>query len=194
MRGPVLSCRRPGALVITLALFLAVEGAVIIVPRAGAIGPVPAPSASPTPPSSDASPAPASPAPSPAAPASARPKPHPCSADVKSELTTVIDAQLAAFRADDYAKAFTFAAGPIKTMFTQPEFEAMVRKAYPVIAHSTSVDYGMAFDTGEEAVIYVRVQNTDTKGDAQYQYLLKKEDGAWKIGGVSEVKPEGLSV
>ena len=52
----------------------------------------------------------------------------------------------------------------------------------------------MAFDTGEEAVIYVRVQNTATKTDAQYQYLLRKEHGAWKINGVAEVKAGGLSV
>ena len=135
------------------------------------------------------------PAPAPtAAPEPSRPKPHPCTADVKSELTNVIDAQLAAFRADDYAKAYTFAAVEIKDMFTPADFEGMVRKSYPVIARSTSVDYGMAFDTGEEAVIYVRVQNTDAKADGQFQYMLKKENGAWKIGGVVEVKPEGLSV
>ena len=128
------------------------------------------------------------------APELAPAKPHPCTADVKSELTAVIDAQLAAFRADDYAKAYTFAATGIKDLFTQADFEGMVRKSYPVIAHSTSVDYGMAFDTGEEAVIYVRVQNTGTRADGQFQYMLKKENGAWKIGGVAEVKPEGLSV
>ena len=128
------------------------------------------------------------------APEPVRPKPHPCTAEVKSELTTVIDAQLTAFRADDYAKAYTFAAAEIKDMFTREDFEGMVRKSYPVIAHSTSVDYGMAFDTGEEAVIYVHVQNTGTKADGQFQYMLKKENGAWKISGVVEVKAEGLSV
>ena len=135
-----------------------------------------------------------SPAPPTVVPEPAHPKPHPCTADVKSELTNVIDAQLAAFRTDDYAKAYTFAATEIKGMFTQEDFEGMVRKSYPVIAHSTSVDYGMAFDTGEEAVIYVHVQNTGTKADGQFQYMLKKENGAWKISGVVEVKPEGLSV
>ena len=128
------------------------------------------------------------PAPPTVVPEPVHPKPHPCTADVKSELTDVIDAQLAAFRADDYAKAYTFAAAEIKGMFTPEDFEGMVRKSYPVIAHSTSVDYGMAFDTGEEAVIYVHVQNTGTKADGQYQYMLKKENGAWKIGGVVEVK------
>ncbi len=173
MRGPVPFCRRQRGLIVAVALSLLVSGPAW---PARAI---------------TTAPAPAAPEGSPAAPAPS--KPHPSSADVKSELTTVIDAQLAAFRADDYAKAFTFAASGIKEMFTPADFEGMVRKTYPVIAHSTSVDYGMAFDTGEDAVIYVRVQNTEKKSDAQYQYLLKKEDGAWKIGGVSEVKAEGLS-
>ena len=37
------------------------------------------------------------------------------------------------------------------------------------------------------------VESADGKR-TQYQYLLKKEDGAWKINGVSELKPEGMSV
>ena len=69
----------------------------------------------------------------------------------------------------------------------------MVRSAYPIIAHSSATDYGLAFDTGEEAVINVRVSNAANKS-AEYQYLLKKEGGHWKIGGVSELKPQGLSV
>lgn len=134
-----------------------------------------------------------SPAPT-ATPDPARPKAHPTSADVKSELTGVIDAQLAAFRANDFPKAYTFAATGIREMFTQAEFESMVRKSYGAIVHSTDVDYGMSFDTGEDAVIYVRVIDTATKTEGQYQYLLKKENGTWKIGGVSAIKSDGLSV
>ncbi len=122
------------------------------------------------------------------------PKPHASTPEVKTELTSVIDAQLAAFRAEDYAKAYTFAAAGIKDMFTQADFEAMVRKSYPVIARSSGADYGMAFDTGEDAVIYVHVQNASTHAEGQFQYLLKRENGVWKIGGVAEVKQEGLSV
>ena len=137
-----------------------------------------------------------SPTPSPAVtPGDAAPaaSPRPSSDAVKKELTDTIDAQLAAFRANDYSKAYTFAATEIKGMFGAPEFEKMVRSAYPVIAHSTAADYGIAFDTGEEAVINVRISNAEIKG-TEYQYLLKKEDGHWKISGVAEIKPQGLSV
>ena len=118
---------------------------------------------------------------------------HPASESVKKELTTVIEAQLTAFRANDYTKAFSFASTNIQGMFAPEDFEKMVKAAYPVIAHSTSANYGMAFDTGVEGVINVRVQNAD-KQEVEYQYLLKKEDGGWKINGVTEVKPDGLSV
>ena len=112
---------------------------------------------------------------------------------MKQELTAVIDAQLAAFRANDYPKAYTFAAESIQGMFSRERFEEMVRTAYPAIAGSAKAEYGLAFDTGEEAVINVTVENADGQR-AQYQYLLKKEDGAWRINGVSEVKSEGLSI
>ena len=137
--------------------------------------------------------------PIPAPAATATPSPgqatgaHAATESVKKELTTVIDGQLAAFRANDYAKAFSFASAGIQSMFAPEDFEKMVKAAYPVIAHSVSSEYGVMFDTGEEAVVNVRVQDADKK-NVEYQYLLKKESGTWKINGVSEVKAEGLSV
>ena len=130
-------------------------------------------------------------------PAAASPTPatgaHAPTEPVKKELTAVVDGQLAAFRANDYAKAFSFASAGIQSMFAPEDFEKMVKTAYPVIAHSVSSEYGVMFDTGEEAVVNVRVQDGDKKS-VEYQYLLKKESGTWKINGVSEVKAEGLSV
>lgn len=119
--------------------------------------------------------------------------PHPSSEAVKKELAAVIDAQLAAFRANDFEKAYGFAASAIKDLFAADAFEKMVRTAYPVIAHSSTADYGMTFDTGEEAVVNVRISNAEKKS-VEYQYLLKKEDGQWRIGGVAEVRAQGLSV
>ena len=118
---------------------------------------------------------------------------HVSSEPVKQELTAVIDGQLAAFRAGDYPKAYTFAAGGIKEMFPVENFEMMVKTAYPLIAGSAKAEYGLAFDTGEDAVVNVTVE--DAKGQrAQYQYTLSKEKGVWKITGVVEQKPEGTTV
>ena len=139
----------------------------------------------------------ATPPPTPALAATPTPQPttgaHPPTEPVKKELTAVIDGQLAAFRANDYPKAFSYASAGIQGMFAPDDFEKMVKAAYPVIAHSVASEYGVMFDTGEEAVVNVRVQDADKKS-VEYQYLLKKESGSWKINGVSEVKAEGLSV
>ena len=125
--------------------------------------------------------------------ASAPAKPTPSSEALKKEFTDTIEGQLAAFRAGDYAKAYTYAATPIKGMFTAEVFEKMVKSAYPVIANSRTVEFGLAFDVDDEAVISVRVENPE-KVSVLYQYMLRREDGKWKINGVSEVKPTGLSV
>jgi ABC-type transporter MlaC component len=118
---------------------------------------------------------------------------RPSAENVKKELTSVIDAQLAAFRAGNYARAYTFATNEIRQIFPLIAFETMVKDGYPVIANSKNATYGLAFDTGSEAVINVRVEDGDKKS-VEYQYVLKKEAGGWKISGVHEVKPDGLKV
>lgn len=118
---------------------------------------------------------------------------HVSAEPLKHELTAVIDAQLAAFRAGDYSKAYTFAAGGIKEMFPVESFETMVKTGYPLIAGSAKAEYGLAFDTGEDAVVNVTIENAQGQR-AQYQYTLSKENGTWKITGVGELKSEGLSV
>ena len=125
---------------------------------------------------------------------SAVPTPHPSIDAVKAELTAVIDAQLAAFRADDYSRAYTFAAAGIRAQFPAADFEKMVRTAYPRIARSASADYGLALDNGDEPAVAVRVTGADPgAGSAEYLYTLTREqDGAWKITGVSEIKPGGV--
>ena len=109
---------------------------------------------------------------------------------MKKELARVIEGQLAAFRADDYRQAYTFAAAGIKTMFGPEQFETMVKMAYPVIAHSASAEYGLTLDSGEEAVVNVRIVGASDGQVVDYLYTLGKEDGAWKITGVSELKRE----
>lgn len=119
-------------------------------------------------------------------------QPHRSSDAVKKAISAVIESQLAAFRTDDYAKAYTFAAEEIQKMFTLAQFETMVKGGYPVIAHSTTAQFGITIDTGDEAVVTVRVQN-DSK-TVTYQYHMTRQKGVWRIGGVSEVESSGLTV
>ena len=120
-------------------------------------------------------------------------QPHRSSEAVKKAISAVIESQLAAFRAEDYAKAYTFAAEEIRGMFSLAQFEAMVKGGYPIIAHSSSAEFGIAIDTGDEAVVTVKVQNADGKA-VSYQYHMTRQKGVWRIGGVSEVESKGLTV
>lgn len=118
---------------------------------------------------------------------------HPSKPAVKTELTEVITAQLAAFRANDYPKAYTFASSEIRDLFPLAEFETMVRNGFPVIAQSSTAAFGLALDAGDEAVVTVRVEGK-TKNSVAYQYHLKKEAGHWRIAAVTEVKDEALVI
>ena len=124
----------------------------------------------------------------------ARPtEPTPSTEAMKKELAKVIEAQLAAFRAEDYTRAYTFAAAGIKDMVNAVEFERMVKAGYPVIAHSASAEYGLTLDSGEEAVVNVRVISAADGQAVDYLYTLGKEEGGWKITGVSELRREPSS-
>lgn len=115
---------------------------------------------------------------------------HVSSGSVRNEVTSVIEEQLAAFRSGDYQKAHTFAVSEMRDALGVVEFEAMVRLGYPVIANSRSAAFGLALDTGDEAVITVRVQ--DEGGDSiAYQYHLRKEAGGWRIAGVTKLNDKG---
>ena len=121
----------------------------------------------------------------------ARPtEPTPSTEAMKKELAKVIENQLTAFRAEDYTHAYTFAAAGIKQMVNPSDFERMVKTAYPAIAHSASAEYGLTLDSGEEAVVNVRVVSATDGQAVDYLYTLGKEDGAWKITGVSELRRE----
>jgi hypothetical protein len=111
----------------------------------------------------------------------------------KDALHAVIDAQLAAFRKDDYAGAFVFADNAIKNQFSLENFERMVRTSFPAIAHSTSAKCGLSFDNGDEAVVNVRVFSVGRE-PVDYQYTLRRDGEAWRITGVTLLKDQTTEV
>ncbi len=119
---------------------------------------------------------------------------HESSDATKKEISQVIETQLAAFRSNDFAKGFTFASRDLQTVYSAADFEAMVRKSYPAIARSASADFGATLDTGDEAMIDVRVRGAAGVASGDFRYRLRKEDDQWRITGVLEIKPNGLTV
>lgn len=109
----------------------------------------------------------------------------PSTAPRKEKIHAVIRQQLEALRRGDFTAAYKFAAPGIKEQFPVAEFEAMVRKGYPVIAASTEAIFGITLDDGERAVVSVRVIGKE-KQSGTFQYLLELSGGEWRIAGVFE--------
>jgi hypothetical protein len=102
-------------------------------------------------------------------------------ADAKA-VREVIEAQLAAFAADDADKAFSYAAPGIRAMFVTAErFLAMVRQGYPVVHRPAAVTF-LKPEWLDDKLIQ-RVQMTDAAGAPwMVVYELERQaDRAWRI-------------
>ncbi len=110
-----------------------------------------------------------------------------------ADVEATIDAQIEAFLADDFDRAFTFASPTIQNMFRTPDnFGAMVQKGYPMVWRPSSVDY---LDSREEGGrIWQKVQITDAAGDVYVlEYQMIELENGWKINGVSILEKSAVA-
>ena len=100
------------------------------------------------------------------------------------QVRAVVEAQLDAFARDDAARAFSYAAPSIRSMFGDAErFMDMVRRSYPVVYRPASVAFLVPEADGEEVVQPVHF--TDAQGVlwlALY-HLERQPDRTWRISG-----------
>jgi hypothetical protein len=99
-------------------------------------------------------------------------------------VRAVIQAQLNAFRRDDAALAFSYAAPGIRATFGSAEnFMEMVRTQYAVVYRPKSVTFESLLVSEGDVVQVVRF--TDAGGQAwQALYPMQRAaDGTWRIGG-----------
>ena len=112
-------------------------------------------------------------------------------ADAKA-VRTVVEAQLAAFAADDAAKAFSYAAPSVREAFGTPAgFLAMVQRGYPVVYRPTSAAFLKAAGKGDDVI--QRVQMTDSEGEswlATYS-LQRQKNKTWRITGCNVAANKG---
>ena len=108
--------------------------------------------------------------------------------EVKKEIVTVIEAQLAAFRKRDVAKAYTFAAADLRAQKPLSVFTTIVRDSYPEIWSNTRAEFGIVRDNGRQATVTVQVYSK--AGDAAYDFTLAKENAGWRIYGVVRHAPK----
>lgn len=104
----------------------------------------------------------------------------------------VIEAQIAAFLADDFDAAFDFASPAIRTIFGTPErFGQMVRQGYPMVHRPAEVRF---LDQGERgAAILQRVLITDAGGRLHVlEYEMVRAGESFRINGVRIVPGQSL--
>jgi hypothetical protein len=108
--------------------------------------------------------------------------------DVREAIIEVIDGQLAAFRAGDFNKAYSFAAAQLRAQKPLQLFVGIVKTNYPEIWTNKKADCGVVRDNGTLAKLLVTVQGQD--GEATYDYTLVKENAGWRIRDVLRHEPK----
>ena len=107
-------------------------------------------------------------------------------------VRAVVEAQLAAFAADDAARAFSFAAPNVRQAMGTPDgFLAMVQRGYPVVYRPASVAF--LKPNGKNDDVIQRVQMTDAEGESWLAIysLQRQKNKTWRITGCSVVENRG---
>jgi hypothetical protein len=105
-------------------------------------------------------------------------------ADDVANAQNVIRAQEEAFRRDDAAAAYSYAAPGIRQIFPQADiFMSMVQNAYTPVYRHKSFEFGEAQAAGSQ--VAQRVHIVDDNGEAwEALYTLEQQsDGSFKIVG-----------
>ncbi len=100
------------------------------------------------------------------------------------EMQAIIDRQLEAFQADDFAAALEFASPVLKQYFRTPEnFGRMVTQGYPMVWRPGSVRY--LESRIEDGAHWQRVMITDQQGTVHVlDYRMTETAEGWRINGV----------
>ena len=103
-------------------------------------------------------------------------------------IQDTIRAQIEAFKADDFARAFTFASPTLHQMFGTPDnFGRMVRDGYPMVWHPAQVDMMDLSTVG--GALWQRVRVTDLKGQSYLlDYQMVQGPDGWLINAVQMQK------
>ncbi|BBK39312.1 DUF4864 domain-containing protein [Allostella sp. ATCC 35155] len=102
----------------------------------------------------------------------------------RTAIERVIREQMAAFRTDDAATAFAFAAPSIQAMFGTPDkFLAMVRRGYAPVYRPRSVEFRELGRQDGNPVQRVLVIGPDGVPEVAHYVMERQPDGSWRIAG-----------
>ena len=106
----------------------------------------------------------------------------------------IISDQIAAFNADDGAKAWSFAAPSIQQLFPTPDvFMSMVKKGYQPVYRQQSFEFGEVTETAGRPTQHVTIVDVNGKVWTALYTMQKQPDGSWKISGCILVQVPGVS-
>jgi len=116
------------------------------------------------------------------------------SADDKAAFQSVISGQIDAFRAEDGARAYSYAAPMIKQIFPNPDvFMNMVRQGYQPVYRPQSFRFGEAvLAASGRPTQRVSVVGPDGLTYEAVYTMEKQPDGSWQISGCALVRAPEL--
>lgn len=99
------------------------------------------------------------------------------------ELYSLVNRQLAAFRAADFDGAYRQAAAGVQQKFSRSQFELMIRRDFASMTEAERVEFGAVSVSGAGAMVQVFLTTPDgaVRG---FLYSFSAEKGGWKIDGV----------
>jgi hypothetical protein len=116
--------------------------------------------------------------------AQAQPQPLTLAPHEARAVRAVIEAQLDAFRRDDSARAYSYAAPGIRATFGTPEnFMEMVRTQYAVVYRPSSVAFEEPIVADGQVVQPVRLTDAEGRAWLALYPMLREADGTWRING-----------
>ncbi|MCA3574852.1 MAG: DUF4864 domain-containing protein [Aestuariivirga sp.] len=116
------------------------------------------------------------------------------SAADKAALQSVISGQIEAFRAEDGARAYSYAAPMIKQIFPNPDvFMNMVRQGYQPVYRPQSFKFGQAgLSASGRPIQRVTVVGPDGITYEAIYTMERQPDGSWQINGCAIVRAPDL--
>lgn len=117
------------------------------------------------------------------------------SGEDKSAFQVIISDQIAAFQADDGAKAYGFASPGIQTMFPNALlFMDMVKRGYQPVYRPKSFNFGEAgINPAGQPFQKVTIVGPDGLTYEALYSMERQPDGSWKISGCALVRAPDVS-
>jgi hypothetical protein len=110
-------------------------------------------------------------------------------------IRAVIASQLEAFKRDDAARAFSYAAPSVRKQYRTPrEFMRMVRADYRAVYRPQSVRFLDHFMVSKQPVQRLRLVTQDDVVLTAYYVMERQRDGTWKIAGCALHRRATVSV